>query len=68
MCLIIAIITILQWHNIDGAVWLKIPQHKVQTAAATSPSYELEAVALIKVRPKWWIEKTRIPTRKGRWH
>ena len=52
MCLIIAIITILQWHNIDGAVWLKIPQHKVQTAAATSPSYELEAVALIEVRPK----------------
>ena len=68
MCLIIAITPILQWHNIDGVVWLKILQHKVQTAAATSPSYELEAVALIKVRPKWWIEKTRIPTRKGRWH
>ena len=25
------------------------------------------AVALIEVRPKWWIEKTRIPARKGRW-
>ena len=52
MCLIIAITPILQWHNIDGVVWLKILQHKVQTAAATSPSYELEAVALIEVRPK----------------
>ena len=27
--------------------------------------HKSEAVALIKVRPKWWVEKTRIPTRKG---
>ena len=27
-----------------------------------------EAVALVKVRPKWRVEKKRIPPRKGRWH
>ena len=30
MCLSIAIIPILQWHSIDGTVWLKIPRHGPQ--------------------------------------
>ena len=33
----------------------------------TSPSNEYEVVALIKARPKWRVEKKRIPARKGRW-
>ena len=44
------------------------PTQDYDMAAATSPSYESEAVALIEVRHKWRFEKTRIPAKKGRWH
>ena len=35
-------------------------------AAATSPSYESEAVALIEVRPKWRVEKDEDTRMKGK--